>query len=160
MIHLNIVPFKVIALGNYTELETVLPLAIAVLERGYRIQLQLVGYGLFSVRYCPKMTSFEVHFHTQEEGSWKDGFTRIRIGRKAMTPDLGDYFGDKMKVLANERIMILPQLRTELWRTFKRILYNVTSYRKWYKYRATQTNSLIGVLSAVQDGDLIYAKRY
>ncbi|GBM97498.1 hypothetical protein AVEN_82518-1 [Araneus ventricosus] len=57
-------------------------------------------------------------------------------------------FGDKMKFLEFARIMVLSLLGTEFWR----ILYDVTSYRKRYKYRTTQmrNQSLLGVLTAVR----------
>ncbi|GBM91130.1 hypothetical protein AVEN_229177-1 [Araneus ventricosus] len=64
---LGFLPFKVIVLGSHTAPETVPRLFIGLMERGYWKRLQLVGYGLFNVRYCPKITSFEVRFHTWEE---------------------------------------------------------------------------------------------
>ncbi|GBM55422.1 Exonuclease mut-7 [Araneus ventricosus] len=44
--------------------------------------------------------------------------------------DLGDLFDNKMKVLEYVRIRSLSLLGTELWGTYKRILYDVASCRK------------------------------
>ncbi|GBN91435.1 hypothetical protein AVEN_176272-1 [Araneus ventricosus] len=55
-------------------------------------------------------------------------FLIVIMSDEAWAPDIGETLGDKMEVLEYTCILDLFLLGTELWRTFERILYDVTSY--------------------------------
>ena len=77
MLQLNIVPFKVLALGSHIVLKMVLPLLIALLELGYWNSLQLVSYSCLNVVQGPKVTSLVVNFQSQREKK----VTRTQVGQ-------------------------------------------------------------------------------
>ena len=66
-LQINIIPFKVIPLGNHTLPETLLPLPAAVLEVFVRKCSQLVCHDLLDAVHSSKMTTFEVEFKFREK---------------------------------------------------------------------------------------------
>ncbi|GBN32826.1 hypothetical protein AVEN_222499-1 [Araneus ventricosus] len=96
----------------------------------------------------------------EKKERFEEVFTRVQ----PMNTDLDDHFGngDEMKFLENARIMALSLIRTEIWRTFKRILCDVTLCQKATNTRVAETRnlSLFRVLSALQAGELIDSERY
>ncbi|GBN91378.1 hypothetical protein AVEN_183640-1 [Araneus ventricosus] len=77
-------------------------------------------------------------------------------GGQGNEPDIGG----KMKHLENAIIMALSLLGTGIWRTFERILCDVTPCLKAIPEFSNEDQSLFGVLSAVQAGELIDAESY
>ncbi|GBM19570.1 hypothetical protein AVEN_370-1 [Araneus ventricosus] len=78
----------------------------------------------------------------------KRALQKFLLEVKLMNPDLGypfgnkfGDFGNKMKVFEYAGIMVLSLLETELWRTFERIPYDITSCRKKVQIRATPTRN-------------------
>ena len=73
----HIIPFKVVALGSHTLLETLLPLPLAVLEVFLWKCPQLICHDHLDVVHHSKMTTFEVEFEFWE----KEEVTRTQIRR-------------------------------------------------------------------------------